>query len=324
MFDQLLTAALRTGQWEYQHTVLNPEGIKTNVRLHHLAPPRTWSATYRTRQEGETMLTQQEQVEEDKSRINAKTTELYHYGCMGTVHDLNEMIGNFYALMCVIIEFDKDNHPLIWKEVTKFAQILRTNEGRQWAALHRNIKELIFNVGQDIQSIVAGFVSEARKTSYKTALKAGASISPMIFDLAQQQGTELRRNFQGTILTMTAGSYKEASIIFKLFQPDQGRENSKKREATSDTSPSTPSNRNRPFQQQSGGSGRQTSPNQQSNTVTPSGSPGSSSTRTTRKDGIRSCKSCTAKATSPRCYLSAPNPCEPIYPTLLPQRIRRS
>ncbi|KAI2498467.1 hypothetical protein MHU86_16051 [Fragilaria crotonensis] len=53
MFDQPLTAAIRTGQWENQHTVLNPDGIKTNFGLHHLAPPRTNSATYITRQQAE-------------------------------------------------------------------------------------------------------------------------------------------------------------------------------------------------------------------------------------------------------------------------------
>lgn len=123
MFDQPMTAALRTGQWEYQHTVLNPEGIKSNVGIHHLAPPRQHGATYKTRQEGETKLIQQEHVEEDKSRIGAKATELYHFGKMGTLHDINEMIGNFYALMQVIIEYNPEHPPLIWKEVTKFAML---------------------------------------------------------------------------------------------------------------------------------------------------------------------------------------------------------
>ncbi|KAI2496454.1 hypothetical protein MHU86_18038 [Fragilaria crotonensis] len=282
MFDQPLTAALRTGQWEYQHTVLNPEGIKTNVGIHHFAPPRTWSASYKTRQEGETKLTQQEQVEEDRSRIGAKATDLYHMGCMGTLPDINEMIGNFYAIMCVIIEFERDRPPLIWTEVAKFAQILRTNEGRQWAALHRNMREVLSNVGQDIQSTIAGFVSEARKTNYKTAMKNGNEISPCIFDMAQHQGTELRRNFQGTILTMTAGTYKEASIIYKLFQPEQqNKENSRKREANTEFSAQNstpPGNRNRPFQQSAGGGGgnRNTPPNSQqqhTNHVTPNNSP---------------------------------------------------
>jgi hypothetical protein len=44
MYDLPLTAALQTGNWEHQHMVLHPEGIKTHVRLHHLAPPQTWSA----------------------------------------------------------------------------------------------------------------------------------------------------------------------------------------------------------------------------------------------------------------------------------------
>jgi hypothetical protein len=278
MFDQPMTAAIRTGQWEYQHTVLNPDGIKTNVGIHHLAPLRTWGATYKSRQEGETKLIQQEQVEEDKSRINAKATELYHYGCMGSLADINEMIGNFYALMRVIIEFDRANPPLIWTEITLFAMIFRTVEGKTWAKRHdRNMKEVLFNVRQDIQSTVAGFVSEARKTSYKTAMKNGTAISPMIFDMAIRQGTQIRSTLQSQVLLQVAGPYKEVSMIYNSFQPpDQGKDNhSKKRDAANaDTTPSTPSSRNRPFQQT--GNNRPTS-----STVTPSGSPGSSTSSST-------------------------------------------
>lgn len=51
MFDKPFTAALRMGQWEPKHTILNPDGIKSNIGLHPLTPPRTWSAAYKIRQE---------------------------------------------------------------------------------------------------------------------------------------------------------------------------------------------------------------------------------------------------------------------------------
>ena len=64
---------------------------------------------------------------------------------------------------------------------------------------------------------------------------------------------------------MQAGPYREASIIFKLFQPEPTRKaNQKKREAGNDANPSTPTASKR----SSNGSGK---------TVTPSASPSSSS-----------------------------------------------
>ena len=60
LFDQPLSVALRTGQWEHHHTVLNPDGVKSNFGVHHLAPPCTMSASYRTRQQGAILLVQQE------------------------------------------------------------------------------------------------------------------------------------------------------------------------------------------------------------------------------------------------------------------------
>ena len=79
------------GTHAHMHTVLHPEGIKVNFGLHHLAPPRTMSAIYKSRQEGEILLIQQEQVEEDKSRVTAKTTELYYMGRMGSLFEINEL-----------------------------------------------------------------------------------------------------------------------------------------------------------------------------------------------------------------------------------------
>ncbi|KAI2511824.1 hypothetical protein MHU86_2556 [Fragilaria crotonensis] len=274
MFDQPLTAALRTGQWENQHTVLNPDGIKTNFGLHHLAPPRTNSATYITRQQGELQLTQQEQVEEDQSRYNAKATDLYHFGYMGTIFEIQEMVGNLFGLMCTIIEFNEANPPLIWTEVAKFMKILRTNDGRRFAARHRNIPEVMFNVGQEIQSIIVGYVSEARKTNYKAAIKAGNDISPLIFDIAQQQAAELRSRFTLAVLAANAGHYKDVSAIFKLFQPEPSKEelNRRKREATNEANGNTTA-RNRPFS--SSGNRSTGSPNQHASTVTPNGSPAS-------------------------------------------------
>ena len=109
-----------------------------------LAPPRTWTAAYKSRLEGAVKLIQQEQVEEDKSKCATKATEIYHMGRMGTLADLNETIGNFYALMHCIIMVNPDFPPLIWTEIEKFDKILRTDVGRDWADLHRNIKEVLF------------------------------------------------------------------------------------------------------------------------------------------------------------------------------------
>jgi hypothetical protein len=244
MFDQPLTAAIRTAQWEHQHTVIHPEGIKTHFGFHHLAPPRTWSADYKTRLEGAIKVVQQEQVEEATSRTSAKATELYHLGRTNTLGEINNNIGNFYTMMYTMITVDEDNPPDMWKEVIMFDRIMRSQEGRKWFELHRNIKELHFNVLQDIQSTIAGFVAVARRPGYKNALMDGLPVSPEIFTNAKTQGERLRHNLQTTILTMAAGQYKETPFTFKLFQPLG--ESPNKRKATQETTGSDqPNTRNR-------------------------------------------------------------------------------
>ena len=48
LFDQPLTAAIRTATWAHQHTVLHPKGIEIHFPFHHLAPAaQTWTAEYK-------------------------------------------------------------------------------------------------------------------------------------------------------------------------------------------------------------------------------------------------------------------------------------
>jgi hypothetical protein len=97
---------------------------------------------------------------------------------------------------------------------------MQTTEGRRWFKLHRSIQELFFNLVQDIQSTIAGFVSVAGRQGYHNYRQEFKPIATEIFVNAQlQQGKQLCQDLQGTILTMTAGPYKEASFVFKIFQP---------------------------------------------------------------------------------------------------------
>ncbi|KAI2494796.1 hypothetical protein MHU86_19747 [Fragilaria crotonensis] len=143
--------------------------------------------------------------------------------------------------MNTIVTINEENPPTIWSEIVEFDKIMRTSEGRKWFNVHRNAKELMFNVVQDLTSTVAGFVAIARRPGYHEALSTG-TISPDIFTFPQLQGKQLRLNLQSTILTMLAGPYKEASFIFKSFQPP---EPPKKRPAQADVPGESPTTKTR-------------------------------------------------------------------------------
>jgi hypothetical protein len=104
------------------------------------------------------------------------------------------------------------------------------------------MKELHFNVLQDIQSNIAGFVAVACCPGYKNALMHSLPISPEIFINAKTQGERLRHNLQTTLLTMAAGQFKETPFIFKLFQP---QESPNKRKATPEVTSELFNTRNR-------------------------------------------------------------------------------
>ena len=117
---------------------------------------------------------------------------------------------------------------IIWTEIAEFDKILRTDVGRTWADMHRNMKEVLFNVLQDIQSTLTGFVAESRKQGYKNAISAGKNISPQVFDMACHQGKELRKNLQSAVMMMTAGHYKDVPLTYSIFQPPTTKDTRKR------------------------------------------------------------------------------------------------
>jgi hypothetical protein len=122
--------------------------------------------------------------------------------------------------MNTIIRYKRNAKPVLWTEIAKFDQLLLTPEGRQWCKLHQNVKVVLFNVVQDLQTIIAGFVSKARKQSYQVLVEEGAKISSLIFADASLHANAIRQNLQVTILQMTTGPYKESNLLFKVFNPD--------------------------------------------------------------------------------------------------------
>ena len=98
VFDPPMTAAIRTGQWEYQHTVLHPEGIATHFGLHHIASTLTRSAIYKTRIEGASKIIPHSQVYKYNTTTAAKVTDLYHSVRMGNLNHFHELIHYFSPL----------------------------------------------------------------------------------------------------------------------------------------------------------------------------------------------------------------------------------
>jgi hypothetical protein len=160
---------------------------------------------------------------------------------MNSINNINEMMGNSYCFMYTIIQVGATNPSTIWAEIAAFDQVMQTTKGRQWFELHRSIRELFFNVVQDILSTIVGFVSVARRRGYHNALSAGVPIATNKFVNAQLQVKQPRQNLQGTILTMTAVPYKEAPSMFKIFQPREHQ----KRKAPSDSYGETSNTRHR-------------------------------------------------------------------------------
>jgi hypothetical protein len=101
--------ALKRASWADKNVSQEPESLKDQIGLYHLAPPRTGTVEYEARVAAELVTYRQEYVGESKTRINAKAHNLDYSGRLQSVTDFNSTIGNFAMIITFIAENAKDS-----------------------------------------------------------------------------------------------------------------------------------------------------------------------------------------------------------------------
>ena len=242
LFDQSTTAAIRSGNWEHRHTVLHPDGIKTHFAFHHLAPPRTWAANYKSRMEGAIKVTQQEQVEEASSRTQAKATDLYHFGRMRSLNDINCMIGIFFCLMNTIIEYDANSRPAVWLEIVEFDTTMRRSPKKRatGSTTTETSKNWCLTWFKKLRQTSLDLLQSQEIPNTKSNRRRSTN-PPWHLQIRKRTRYQPPIRTRSIILTIQADRYSTAALVFKLFQPPE----TKKRQAQNETGTKSPTNKSK-------------------------------------------------------------------------------
>ena len=90
-------SCLREFRFATEPPLHDPEEFKDKLTILHFARTNPGSVSYKIRLEEGRLLTRQHLVDEDKSKLKRKTTDLFCQGLMATADDLKTAVANFWT-----------------------------------------------------------------------------------------------------------------------------------------------------------------------------------------------------------------------------------
>jgi hypothetical protein len=196
--------ALKRASWADKNVSQEPESLKDQIGLYHLAPPHTGAVEYEARVAAELVTYRQEYVGESKTRINAKAHNLDCSGRLESVTDFNSRIGNFAMIIMFIAENAKDSE--LWKAISKFHDIYLDSDGKAWLGAHLGAhKYIIAAVILEFQQVIAIYVRIANNLKYRLAVQGKQRINPQAYRDANEKSRHVITTMTNLIPGVTLG-----------------------------------------------------------------------------------------------------------------------
>jgi hypothetical protein len=168
-----LVTALKRASWADKNVTQEPESLKDQIGLYHLAR----AVEYEARVAAELVTYRQEHVGESKTRINAKAHNLDCSGRLESVTGFNSTIGNFAMIITFIADNAKDSE--LWKAISKFHDICLDSDGKAWLGAHLGAhKCIVAAVILEFQQVIAICVRIANNLKHRLAVQGKQRINP--------------------------------------------------------------------------------------------------------------------------------------------------
>ena len=215
--DSVFVACLR--EFKFLRKSLTTESAmndaKTSISILVFADPLKEAKAYTDRMVNEQLLSCQEAVGEEKSKMTRKTTELYIGGALFHVDNVKTLLCNF-RLFCLALTNDFERSEL-WKILGKLEDNLH-KLGREWSEqLSAKYKHAALIMAIDIQNVICQFFIISDMLAYRNAVAAGDQIHPDVYRNAGAVGHILVSSMYTDILARKVKTYEEVPEIAHLL-----------------------------------------------------------------------------------------------------------
>jgi hypothetical protein len=198
-------AALKIADWNDRPLSIDPPSAKNKLGMYTLAPQRTDSLLWQQNIKAGQLIFRQENVGEDRSRINTKEHNLDHAGRMETASDLHSTITNKWAIASFITK--EAEHYELWKRVVQLQSMWLQTYGKVWLEKNKHTNYLICYLLLDVQTVLALYVRITNSLEYRQAVKLGKPIDPRAYVEANLKAQHVVVNANNMIFRLNTSSF---------------------------------------------------------------------------------------------------------------------
>mgnify|MGYP002806841567 FL=1 len=233
----------------------NPNNTKSYLGAYHFAEPRTKTMEYQKRQEGSQLIVRQNWVEDDKTKLNRSSPDMYFQGRMDCCRDIQSLNSNIWQWIKWIIAKAQSNEPLVWKKINELVRLFSSEKGKLWTTNHDFNLVAWHRIVMSIEDIWNAFAKIALHPVVRAAFRKGIDIDVSTYTQAETFSDAIIQKVRNIISGQDLAEFGHEPATLALFYPPSViQRHAKKHASTTYASANIPSSApNRQTAQPKGG-----------------------------------------------------------------------
>jgi hypothetical protein len=230
----VFVTALQTFRWMGRGWIDAGAHIKTELCVAHFFPNPVKSAVFTDYVHAGQRVLQQEAIGEDKSKSDAKQSDLFYHGRISSLSDLISTICNLIVTFDFMLADMDSKPPFFLKPIRGLLDAIQGDSGRDWLNKHSAVDHLYVALAAEVQQMLLPFINLATNTSIRRSLKANQPLSLTHFVEARNICKSPMERVYGAITTGSLGHFREETVLAFLVTPTSSP--SKKHDSSGGTS----------------------------------------------------------------------------------------
>lgn len=215
--DAPMLTRLKNFQFATEPLAIQPNRVKSELSPFSFLTARTNSVVFQERLHAGAKIQAQVMMEEDKSRVARRQTDLYYQGQQDTLHAVLAPISNFYILGQVISPaFAKSE---LWRALKTYYNQCSSHKARAWSDAHATVQTVFHNMVLDLANVMGSYMTLGNHLEYRTAVTSDRPISPKAYQDATSQCESVVHQLNQLMTHMQPGRYTDAPATHEFFFP---------------------------------------------------------------------------------------------------------
>jgi hypothetical protein len=216
----VFVSALQNFRWMGRGWIDASHTIKTELCVAHFFPNPVKSAAFTNYVHAGQRVLHQESMGEDKSKTDAKQSELFYHGRISSRSDLISTVCNLIVTFDFMIADMDSKPPFFLQSLEAMLDAIQGDSGRDWMEKHSQVDHLFVALAAEFQQILLPFINLATNTGIRRSLKSNQPLSYSHFVAAKNVGKSPMERVYDAITMGTLGTFRDQSTLTFLVSPE--------------------------------------------------------------------------------------------------------